>query len=190
MKAYAILIVLMIAFQGIAQQSESTSETINEQFNTLYKKSGSYQVYKVIYKEKYRQLQKSVSDSINGLRKELITKSALISTQKNSIAMLEKTAKKTTIHLKEAIFKENAISLFGIQLTKQWYAFILFSVIATLIALLGYFIFKFQNNNILTKKAKDDLEDIENELVIFRKKSIKREQKLRRELLNEVNKNT
>jgi len=189
MRFYTILIVFIISFQGVAQQSENTSETINEQFNTLYKKSGSYQVYKVIYKEKYRQLQKSVSDSINRLHKELASKNTLISTQKNTITTLDKTAKETTTQLKEALFKENAVSLFGIQLTKQWYAFILFSIISILIALLGYFVFKFQNSNVLTTQATSNLETSENELILFRKKSIEREQKLRRELLNEINKN-
>lgn len=179
----------MITFQGIAQQSENTSETINEQFNKLYKKSGSYQVYKVIYKEKYRLLQKSVSDSVNELHKELSTKNTLINSQKSAITTLEKTAKETTIRLEEALSKENSISLFGKQLTKPWYAFILFSVIATLMVLLGYFVFRFKNSNVLTTKAKFDLEVVDNEFALFRKKSIKREQKLRREFLNEINKN-
>lgn len=190
MKPYLLLITLMIAFQGIAQQSEDTSsETINEQFNALYKNSGSYQVYKVIYKDKYRQLQKSVSDSISGLHKELATKSTRINTQKRAIAALEGTVKETTTQLKEAVSKENSVALFGTQLTKQWYAFILFSIIAILAILLGYFVFMFKNNNVLTKKAELNVEDVENELAIFRKKSIKREQKLRRELLNEIAKN-
>jgi hypothetical protein len=53
---------------------------------------------------------------------------------------------------------------------------------------LFYFIFKFSKSNILTKEAQNNLLDIEQEFEEYRKKSIEREQKLRRQLQDEINK--
>jgi len=65
----------------------------------------------------------------------------------------------------------------------------MFCVIILLFILLFYFIFKFKNSNIVTQKAILDLEDVENEFAIHRKKTLEKEQKLRRALQDEINKN-
>jgi len=188
MKFYTLLIALLFTAQNFAQQI-TEAETIENQFNTLYRKSSSYQVYKVISKEKYKNLQKNVSDTINIFSNILVEKNILIRSQKNSIETLNNTVKKTNIALNEAIRNENSISLFGILITKKWYTFILFGIIFILIGSSLYFIFKFNNSNRHTVKAKNDLDNIENEFNIFKKKSIEREQKLRRELQDEIIKN-
>ena len=51
-----------------------------------------------------------------------------------------------------------------------------------------FFIFKFFKNNVITKEAKNNLIDVEQELDAHRKKSLEREQKLRRQLQDEINK--
>jgi hypothetical protein len=53
---------------------------------------------------------------------------------------------------------------------------------------LFYFIFKFSSSNVLTKEAQNSLLDVEQEFEQHRKKSLEREQKLRRQLQDEVNK--
>ena len=63
-----------------------------------------------------------------------------------------------------------------------WMTFIL------LIVLLCYFIFKYKNSYLIILAAKEDLLEAENELVKFKKKSIESDQKLRRQLQDEINK--
>ena len=48
--------------------------------------------------------------------------------------------------------------------------------------------YKFYNNKYFTKKAQNDLTEIEEEFAAFRKKTLEREQKLRRQLQDEINK--
>jgi hypothetical protein len=55
--------------------------------------------------------------------------------------------------------------------------------------ILAIFIYKFKNNNVITNKAKISLDNLENEFNFFRKKSLERQQKLRRELQDEILKN-
>jgi hypothetical protein len=51
-----------------------------------------------------------------------------------------------------------------------------------------FFMYKFSNSNLLTKEAKHNLAEVEQELSLFRKKTLENEQKLRRQLQDEINK--
>ncbi|MFQ3306207.1 MAG: putative membrane protein, partial [Polaribacter sp.] len=95
---------------------------------------------------------------------------------------------RTKLELKITIQKKESISLFGIELSTTIYNLILWSLILILLTALLYFIFAFTKNNILTKRAEDDLKIIEVEYEQHRKKAIEREQKLRRTLQDEINK--
>jgi hypothetical protein len=170
-------------------QTENTKNTVDNQFRTLYKNSNNYQEYKVIPKKAYGILHNNVLDSLQVFNKELTTKNSLINSQKNTIGTLEKEATITTTKLQEAIAKETSISVFGFQLQKNIYSIILYSIIALLLAATFFFIYKFKNSNVVTSESKSNLEDVENEFNVFRKKALEREQKLRRELQDEINKN-
>lgn len=62
------------------------------------------------------------------------------------------------------------------------------STIILLIIMLSYFIYQFKSSYRITSLAKENLLEVENELAIYKKKSLEREQKLRRQLQDEVNK--
>ena len=73
-------------------------------------------------------------------------------------------------------------------LKKGTYNSILWGIISLLLIALSFFIFKFSNSYVVTKEAKDSLTDVENEFEHYKKKSIEKEQKLRRQLQDEINK--
>ena len=87
-----------------------------------------------------------------------------------------------------AIQKENLISFLGLQVSKTAYHLNLWTCVLLLLFALVCFIFKFTKSNILTKKAQDNLQSQHSEYEQYKKKSIEREQKLRRELQDEINK--
>ncbi|MCB0431897.1 MAG: tRNA (guanine-N1)-methyltransferase, partial [Mangrovimonas sp.] len=64
----------------------------------------------------------------------------------------------------------------------------LWGIIGILLALLGFFIYKFKNSNTITKESKKALADIELEFEEHRKVALEREQKVRRQLQDELNK--
>ncbi|MFK8060307.1 MAG: hypothetical protein AB8B78_09480, partial [Polaribacter sp.] len=103
-------------------------------------------------------------------------------------AELEIKLTKTRIERDMALKQENSISLFGMQLSKVTYNLLLLSIIVLLLLGLSYFIFKFSRSNVLTKEAQDNLLDVEHEFDQHKKKSLEREQKLRRQLQDEINK--
>ena len=73
-------------------------------------------------------------------------------------------------------------------MTKNSYNLLLWSIITVLAITTVFFILRFKNSNSLTKAAKTNLAEIEEEFELHRKKSLEKEQKLRRQLQDEINK--
>ncbi|MDX6747634.1 hypothetical protein SHK09_12590 [Polaribacter sp. PL03] len=184
---FAAILFVSISF---AQETETVNEdtSLSGQFDKIYRTSTSYQSYKVIGKEKFLQLKQNVLDSLKTSQKLVIEKENLLKIERQNIAKTQETLNKTKLDLEAAVQKEDSISLFGLQLNKTTYNLILWALILGLLLALLYFIFKFSKNNILTKEAKSNLLDVEYEYEQHRKKTIEKEQKLRRELQDEINK--
>lgn len=162
--------------------------TLEGQFNKIYRTSTKYQTYKVISIDKYNTLKKNVLDSMLTANRTIIDKEKQLTEERNKIAELNAKLDKTEAELKIALTKENSILLFGAELSKVTYNLILWSIILILSSLLIYFIVKFSRSNVLTKKAQETLIEVEEEFELHRKKSLEREQKLRRKLQDEINK--
>jgi hypothetical protein len=64
----------------------------------------------------------------------------------------------------------------------------MWSIIGALLALLIFFVYKFNNSNVVTKEAKLALAEMEEEFEEHRKVALEREQKVRRQLQDEINK--
>lgn len=183
-----ILLITISIFSLKAQKITLENNTIEQQFETIYKKSSNYQVYKVIKKLKYKELQKNVADSIFALKQTISQKNKQLDINFLKIKEVENDLTKIKSDLNLSNQKENSISFFGIVLSKLTYNLILWSIIIALITGLSYFIYKFFRSNQITKQAKKELVEVEMELEIHRKKSLEREQKLRRKLQDEINK--
>jgi hypothetical protein len=72
---------------------------------------------------------------------------------------------------------------------KTNYNILMWSIIAALLSLLLFFIYKFKNSNALTREAKLKLDEVETEFEEHRRTALEREQKVRRQLQDELNKN-
>ena len=187
-----LFFVLLTSFSFFAQQTtpdtpqEDTS--LKGQFDKIYRISTTYQVYKVIDKEKFLKLKKNVLDSLQDAKELILEKENLLQTERENIKKTKAILAKTQADLEASNLKENSISLFGIQLSKITYNLVLWSIIVISLLALFYFIYKFSRSNVLTKQAQNNLIDVEQEFEVHRKKSIEREQKLRRQLQDEINK--
>ena len=84
--------------------------------------------------------------------------------------------------------EKDSMALFGLQMSKTSYNMLMWAIIAGLLVLLITFIYKFKNSNSVTKDAKSALAEIENEFEEHRRNALEREQKVRRQLQDELNK--
>ncbi len=187
---FLFILFISLNFSALAQETEEVEDntSIEGQFDEIYRISTTYQVYKVISKDKYQALKRNVLDSIKNLKTQISEKENLLKSEREKIKNTNKLLSKTQADLVASNKKENSISLFGIQLSKIKYNLLLWSIIIISLLLLFYFIFKFFRSNTLTKEAQNNLLDVEQEFEQHRKKSLEREQKLRRQLQDEINK--
>lgn len=183
------LIVLLLSSVSFTQETTiEDTNSIENQFEELYKKSSTYQIYKVISKDKYQRLKLNILDSLKDLKETIAHKESLLLKEKSNIEETKKLLTQTEIDLNISLKKESSIDILGVQLSKTAYNMLLWGIIVLLLSGLSYYIFKFFRSNILTKEAQNNLMDVEKEFEQHRKKTLVREQKLRRKLQDEINK--
>ena len=173
---------------SFSQEKQDTQKSIENQFEEIYKKSNSYEAYKIIKKRYYQDLKQNTIDSLKQSKKIISDKEHLLFTQKNKLEKDSILLSKTTLELKKSIKREKSISFLGILVSKKIYNLLLWGIVIILLMSLSLFIVKFIRNNRTTKKAQRNVIDLEEEFELFRKKSVQREQKLRRQLQDEINK--
>jgi len=163
--------------------------TLNNQMIEAFEKSNSYQEYKVIKKSQLASLKRSVLDSVSKLEKQIASQQNDLENQKSEIDSLSKNLKSTQEQLVESKEKEDGIELLGITTSKASYNAIMWGVIVLLLFVGGFLFYRFLNSHKVTKAAQLKMAEIEIELEDHRRKSLEREQKLRRKLQDEINKN-
>lgn len=165
---------------------------ISSQFDYVSKKSGNYRAdgvrYEVVKESNLYKLRKNVLDSIAGLNKKISELKNTISEHETTITSLNKKLDETTTNLTAVTEEKDSMSFLGILVSKATYNFILWTIIAGLFLLLGIFIYKFRNSNILTQEAKQNLSELEKEYEDHRRRALEREQKISRQLQDELNK--
>ncbi len=183
---YLFCIVLFIVTPSFSQQKDTLS--IKERFDVIYNTSNSYKKYKIIRKSRLNTLRNVVSDSINELNNELDFKGQKINKLEQDLNNINKVLLKNIAEKTSAIHLQNSIFFFGIELDKSSYKIMVWITFILLVGVLCYFIIKYKNSYLIILAAKEDLLQAEDELVKFKKKSVESDQKLRRQLQDEINK--
>ncbi|CAM1373443.1 conserved exported hypothetical protein [Tenacibaculum litopenaei] len=190
MRLLKIIVFFSLSFMAFAPQAmaQNSSGSVREQFEELYKKSGSYQQYKVVKKTAFTQIQKNVLDSIKGLKSTIKNHRTSLDKQQKRIGELEQQINSLNNQLTSSSEKENLIDFLGLELTKSKYKLTVWILIFSLLGLLLYFIYSYKNSNTVTKETKQLYEEIEQEFEQHKRKSLEKEQQLRRKLQDEINK--
>lgn len=169
------------------------SSSINDQFEYVLKKSGNFrgtngQMYEAVKLSMLLTLKAHTVDSLKTVHKELSDTQAIVQNQTAEISNLKERLLTTQNDLDKTNAEKNSMALFGLQMSKTGYNVLMWSIIAGLMALLIFFIYKFRSSNTITRKAKLALSEIEDEFEEHRKTALEREQKVRRQLQDEINK--
>lgn len=162
--------------------------TIDNQFEFVIRRSNNYQEFKVVKKTWLYELKAHTIDSLNAVRKDLNDIQATVNNQSNEINQLKTDLADTKTKLENTNKEKNSMALFGVQMSKGGYNALMWFIIAALLALLLFFIYKFNNSNSVTKQAKKVLLETEEEYEEYRRNALEREQKVRRQLQDEINK--
>lgn len=205
MKRFSALFIFMVLLtfnlQYTQAQETNTSEEdelsldkgpISSQFEFITDKSGNYRsqgkVYEVVRSLSLDKLRKNVLDSLAANRKKEADLNKTISEHEATISSLNEQLDSTSAKLSNVTEEKDNISLLGIPVSKSTYNLILWSIIIGLLVLLLFFIYKFRNSNALTQDAKNNLSELEEEYEQHRRRALEREQKISRQLQDELNK--
>lgn len=188
MRVLLLLLLLHTANIASAQEFREEINSIDNQFDKIYKKATNYKNYKVILKEQYLNLKSNVLDSLKDSKRLILEIENRLHTKNSTLKKTKEQLVSAEFNLKEVIQKANSMTFMGVQLNKTSYNLLLWLLIIFLISTSVYFIFKFQKSMSITKEAQRVLLESEKALEVHQKKSLVREQKLRRQLQDEINK--
>jgi len=204
MNSFKFIIILSISLfcSTVSAQTESNEEedklslntgTIDNQFEYILRKSGNFkgtngQPYEAVKRSMFLTLQAHTIDSLKTIHKELAETQAVVTSQSKEIATLKTSLVNTQRTLNQTNEEKDSMSLFGMLMSKSGYNILMWSIIGGLLAFLLFFIYKFKNSNAITRDANKSLAEIEEEFEEHRKIALEREQKVRRQLQDELNK--
>ncbi|EGD34111.1 MULTISPECIES: hypothetical protein [unclassified Capnocytophaga] len=174
---------------GTTQEEEKQyPKTIEGQFDQMIEKSGNWEKYKVVKKETLYAIKKNMLDSVRVQKDLLREKLDTIAHQASEIKQLNLKIQSVESDLEKEMRQKNSIDFFGIPLDKGLYSAVVWGIIIVLAILLILFISKFTRSNNITQSTLRDFENLQNEYEEYRTKAIEREQKVRRQLQDEINK--
>lgn len=174
-------------------QTDSTSQGLDggrlvDQFDYVISKSNRYQDYKVIKRTWMDNLKANVADSLKARKADI---DALKTTEKglrSEKADIANELAATQEQLAAVTAEKDTMVVLGISTAKGSYSAIMWSTVVILLIITVFLAAKFKQSNIGTVKAKGELAELQGEFDDYRKKSREKEQKLKRELQDEINK--
>jgi uncharacterized membrane protein len=195
---FSILVLLLIFGTTFISAQEKKQQSLNEgtiedQFEFVIKKSSNWrdergQSYEVIKRNWMLNLKTNTSDTLKAIQTKLNDTRNAGSKQQKEIAELKTNLTKTQDTLLSTNKEKDSMTLFGLQMSKTSYSLIMWLIIIALLVCLILFIYKFNSSNSVTRIARNNLEDIEEEFEEHRRNALEREQKVRRQLQDELNK--
>lgn len=162
---------------------------VTSKIEYLISNSNKYKEFKVVKKTWLIELKSQVEDSLKIQENRLNSTKELIQNQKNEINQLQNTITETNTSLKNVNSEKDKITFLGVPLEKGIYNMIMWALVVVLLVSLLLFIMKFKSSNKQTVETKKNYESLDNDFEKYKKNMLDKEQKLKRQLQDEINKN-
>lgn len=165
-----------------------TSGTIDSQFIYLTRISKTQEEFKLVRRRNLDLIRQNVADSLQSYRNELANAEDRTHSLTQEVGALRDSLTKTHEQLEHTLAQEKTTNFFGARISTVTYHFIVWGIILLLIFVLAYSLIRMGQNNLTTREARSALESLQEEYDQLRKKSLEKEQKLMRQLQDEINK--
>ena len=185
---YLFIFCLFVSVNTFSQKAKNDTLPLSKQFEQVYRRSSSYKDFKVIRKTTFQDLKENTLNSIKSIDEKLKIESLKNTRLEQEINNITKTHLELDLKLSNAILEKNTISFIGLKLKKNTFKIIIWSIFFMLIILICYLAYKLKDGVKITSQAKKELIRVEEEFNSYKKKSLVRDQKLRRQLQDEINK--
>ena len=172
----------------MAQDNQVSSTEIKNQFNTILEKSESYRDLKIVKRQWIQSLKQDVLSSISKIENDLLNSKAVLNQKSEEISTLKEKLSKTNAVLSSYTNKGPTITFLGIEFNRSFFnSFLSFILLGSIVSVVFFFL-QFKKMNLVTKHSKSVLKDLEEEYQSYKRNAIEREQKISRQLQDELNK--
>ncbi|HWK55923.1 MAG TPA: hypothetical protein VNQ80_01220 [Parapedobacter sp.] len=165
-----------------------TSGTIDSQFVYLYAISRTENGIEYVRRPNLEQIRKNVADTIRALTQEIAGLKAKEGNRQTAVEAMTDSLTLVQEELQTAQREKDSFSFIGISLKKSTYSLIMWGIVLLLAATLAIFIYRFNQSHVVTRDTKKAIADLQDEFDQHRKKAMEKEQKLKRQLQDEINK--
>jgi BMFP domain-containing protein YqiC len=190
-RCLTLLFLLFVANFAVAQRGNpATADTVSlqGQFDEMLRVSSKYQIYKTVRRTFLDAFMANVQDSISGYTEEISRLENRISEQEAKIAEQATAIEDRQGQIGVLTEEKDSISLLGMPLSKGAYSLILWSAIIALLAMLLLALARMRLAVGSARQAQQDFLQVNEDLEKSRKTRLEVEQKLRRQLQDEINK--
>ena len=186
---FFLIITTVVFSQNQSNTIDNQSNTIDNQFDRLLNESSNYKTFKIVQLQSLKELQQNIKDSLETKQSTLdnnnnivLAKAQVIDSLSNQLAILK-------TEMDSSLGNNKKIEFLSFQFNQSTFQVVILVIIVILIFLIFAFQYRYKSTVSLIRTNTKQLKEVENELEQFRATSMEREQKLRRQLIDEVNKN-
>lgn len=162
--------------------------SLDSQFFHLNRISRNQEGFKLIRRGNLDFIQKNVLDSIRIYQSDITQKTEEISGLQERVTQLTDSLQTAHRELLVAEEESQMVQFLGMSLSLGVYHLFVWIVIVVLLIALIVILIRFRQHSVNSRDARDSLGSIQEEFDTFRKKSLEKEQKLKRQLQDEINK--
>ncbi|MCG2610106.1 hypothetical protein LZZ90_01140 [Flavobacterium sp. SM15] len=170
------------------QEKPVSKTTVENQINYLLQTSKDYNDVKLVKKASLEELRADFLAFISKSENELGSLKSALEKKNSEFEQLKSEHHNAQSKLSEISKGGGEIALLGVNVSKDLYHAIMWSLVLTLVIAVGFLTRRFKKANEITQNSKGLLCDLEDEFETFKRNAIEREQKLRRQLQDEINK--
>ena len=162
--------------------------TIPEQFKYLEEHTRIYENYRAIREDMFRMVRKNTQDTLTKANERITGLVLYNTTLKNRIDSLNKGLEVSDIDLKAMTRTKNSIRLLRLEINKNAYNTVMWSIVAALVFLLVTGFLTFKQNRLATLRTKKDLEDLKKEFEEYHTKTRLERERMNIDHFNEIKK--
>lgn len=184
-----VFFVLFAITATYAQEASLTQSAVRSQFDYILEKSENYRDLKIVKTKWLQDLKENISGSYAKVESQLLETKTIANQQKNEITALNNKLQQTNASLSVYTNAGPTVTFLGIEFDQVVFGTLFSILFFGSLILACLFAIKFNKSNEMTKSAKNVLVELEDEYQEYKRKTIEREQKISRQLQDEINKN-
>jgi len=192
MKHVLTIALLIISFSLMSQVADPATpevpKTLRGSFDQMVSTSNNYQEFKVVKRTKLNAFIREVQDSINIVQKDLNAEIKNTRGLRSEVKTLNDTIANKENQILQLSADRDNINTVGMSMNKESFSTAMWVALMALLGLLIVLFFRSKSVSSTLRSTKGSLGEMEAELATVKKKALEREQELKREVQNYVNK--